>query len=118
MNLVCNIVYIKTYYDAVAMENIPHWYWILQVLSMIIPPVLLMIYWFKKTRKETQMKKLIAIAGLGLLHHLVFPVAAFFKTFPAIQGYETAKQTENEDEWRIRSLRSPTILVEQFIQVG
>ena len=117
VDLVLDIVCLKMYYEAWYRGDIPWWYLGLQALSLVLPPILMMIYWYKKTEKESVLKRSIAIVGLGLLHALVFPVAAFLKTFPAMQGYEAARHTEDQDMWRIRSLRLPTIMLEHFIQV-
>ena len=117
VDIVVDVVCIRTYYDAWSLENLSWTYPALQLLSMVLPAILMMFYWYRKTKEDTLLPRMIAIGGLGLLHDVVFPIAALLKSYPAMRGYETANKTAIEDDWRIKRLRIPQIIFENVVQV-
>ena len=58
VDLVLDIVCLKMYYDAWYMDNIPWWYWGLQFLSLVLPTIVTMIYWYMKTKMELMIMRI------------------------------------------------------------
>jgi len=72
-------------------EKIGSFYWIIQILTLVIPPLIMTVYWAWETKKDTKIRRFMAIVPLGIFYEIFFPIAALLHLYPCLKGHEASE---------------------------
>jgi len=107
-----NIAAVVEYYNR--RETVGDVYWIGQIVSLVVPPVLMTVYWAWETRRDTKIRSFMAIVPLGIFYEIFFPIAALLHVWPKLRGHEAS----DPDVKRIVRLTTVQIIFENLPQTA
>merc|ERR1712168_1454378 len=93
-------------------EKTGSFYLIGQILTMVIPPLIMTVYWAWETKKDTKIRRFMAIVPLGIFYEIFFPIAALLHVWPKLRGHEASEPDIN----RIVRLTTVQIIFENLPQ--
>jgi len=87
-------------------------YWIGQIVSLVLPPIIMAFYWAWETKRDTKIRSFMAIVPLGIFYEIFFPIAALLHVWPKLRGHEASEPDIN----RIVRLTTVQIIFENLPQ--
>jgi len=93
-------------------EKLGDLFWIGQIVSLVLPPIIMAIYWAWETKRDTKIRSFMAIVPLGIFYEIFFPIAALLHVWPKLRGHEASEPDIN----RIVRLTTVQIIFENLPQ--